>query len=431
MPPVKIIILAVISALLMACKGSDNDVDLPVINGCEIDQQSQFVKDVLLDQYLWYRDVDATLNVDNLDSPNQALELLIDRDQDRFSGIDNAANFDSLFSEGQYLGYGFSFKVASDSRVLIQFIYDDSPTGRSDIQRGDEILSINGQTVQEVIDAAAWDTVFGPNTQGHPLRMVLRNTVGNEFEVFMQKTTVNINTVLHHSVIDNGIENVGYLVFKSFLSPSNNEFPAVFEDFRTAGVRKLVLDLRYNGGGSVSVANNLASYLYADSSSQELFAKLLHNDKQQFRNSSFYLNSALNKLNLTQLIVITSAATCSASEMMINGLKPFIDVKTVGSKTCGKPVGMNGFRFCDNILLPVTFEIRNQSNEGNYFDGIAADCAAEDDVSFNFGNTSEPMLDEALYLSRENSCQSASRPQQVSTQIKKFEPVVRTVIGAQ
>ena len=430
MPPFKIIVWIMCSVLLVACDESNDDTTVD-IESCEVTQQNRAVHEVLLDKYLWYQDIDQTLDYSSLDSPQQTLEFLIDRDRDRFSGIDNAADFDSLFQEGQYLGYGFSFTIKADGRVWIQFVYNDSPAGKSSIKRGDEILSINGQTVQQVIDSLSWDTVFGPALQNHPLTMQLRNQLGNIFSVILFKTTVNINTVLHHGILHNGSENVGYLAYKSFLNTSNAEFPAVFAAFKAAGVRKVILDMRYNGGGSVSVANKLASYLYAnETTDDDLFTKLIYNDKHQDSNVFFFLESSLNQLELDQLIVITSAATCSASEMIINGLKPYVDVKTVGSATCGKPVGMNGFRFCDNIFLPVTFESQNKNDEGGYFDGISADCAAADDVNFALGDAEESMLSEALFVSANNRCQSALRVDQAERPDRKLEPVLRAVIGA-
>lgn len=429
MPPVKIIVWIMCSVLLVACDDSNDDTTVD-IESCEVAHQNRVVHEVLLDNYLWYQDIDSTLDYSSLDSPQQTLEFLIDRDRDRFSGIDNAAEFDSLFQEGQYLGYGFSFTIKANDRVWVQFVYQDSPAGRNAIQRGDEILSINGQTVKQVIDSLSWNTVFGPARQNYPLTMQLRNQQGSIFNVNLFKTTVNINTVLSQSILHNGSENVGYLAYKGFLTTSNAEFPEVFAAFKLAGVRKVILDMRYNGGGSVSVANRLASYLYANETTPDLFTKLIYNDKHQSNNAFFFLEPSLNQLDLDQLIVITSAATCSASEMIINGLKPYVDVKTVGSTTCGKPVGMNGFRFCDNIFLPVTFESQNKNDEGDYFDGISADCTAVDDVNFALGDAQESMLSEALFVSANNRCQSALRVAEPKKPDRNQESVLRGVIGA-
>jgi C-terminal processing protease CtpA/Prc len=193
----------------------------------------------------------------------------------------------------------------------------------------------------------------------------------------------------------------------------------------------MILDLRYNGGGSVWVANKLASYLYANSSNSQLFTRLQHNDKHRSRDSSYYLQTLINQLELEQLVIITTASTCSASEMIINGLKPYVNVITVGSKTCGKPVGMNGYPFCGQLMLPITFAVYNSENEGDYFDGISAQCPAEDDVSSDFGDEQEGMLSEALYVSRNNSCRSQVAQKPAATLVPVIrEDYLRNIIGA-
>lgn len=238
---------------------------------------------------------------------------------------------------------------------------------------------------------------------------------GDLISIHMEKTVVNINTVLHHSIIQNGNEKVGYLVFHSFLATSKAELVDVFNDFKAAGVTKMILDLRYNGGGLVDVAQSLASAMVTTNTATDLFTVLKYNDKHQDLNNEFFFLSLENELDLEQVTLITTGATASASESVINGLKPFVDVKTVGSTTFGKPVGMNGFEFCGNVMLPITFAGFNQDGEGDFFDGISADCAAEDDLGFSFGDVKGPMLSEALAVSQSGSCSSAKAAQKISS----------------
>ena len=243
--------------------------------------------------------------------------------------------------------------------------------------------------------------------------------------------------MLHQSVLTSGSDQIGYLVFNSFLTTSLVELIDVFADFSNAGVNKLILDLRYNGGGSVSVARDLASYLNAVSeNNQDLFARLVFNDKNQSSNQSYFLRPLIHALNLDQLIVVTTASTCSASEMIINGLSPYLDVRTVGGTTCGKPVGMNAFQFCDSMLVPVTFAVANRDQVANdtvadYFDGLPADCAAEDDLSLPFADIDDPMLAEALYVSANNACQPLAARSSPRSYRDVYAPgSLRSVIGA-
>jgi len=403
--------LLVVSLFITGCNGSsDNGNLLPQSAGCSIPEQNQFVHELLLDRYLWYREVPATIDYADFDSPEQTLEFLKYQEKDRFSYIAKKAAFNSLFGAGQYVGYGFSYFLDSDARAWFKFVYDDSAAGRAGLERGDEIISINGQTVEQISAALAWDTIFGDAKIGVPVSMVVGKKEGSIADVQMEKSVVNINTVLYSSVIDQAGEKLGYLVFNSFLGTSVDELDTVFAEFSAQGVRRLILDLRYNGGGSVSVAKELASYLYNNDASNQLFTMLEQNDKHRALDSKFYFSSKVNELDLQQLVVITTGSTASASEMIINGLKPFVPVKTIGSKTYGKPVGMNGFEFCDKIMLPITFAVYNADHNGGYFDGIEADCAADDDVSAAFGDTvNDPMLAQALRVTAGQNC-SAQKP---------------------
>ena len=403
----KKLIVFLLTSLLLSCSGGggggNNSFDLV----CTIEKQNQFVHELLLDVYYWYREVDPVINYADFDSPQQTLDFLKYEALDRFSYIADAAEFDSIFGAGQYPGFGFSLLTESDGTVWIRFIFDDSSAGRAGLQRGDQVLSINGQTVVEISDSFAWDDVLGSDEEeGYTISMLVRKQDGSIVTMSMEKSIVNINTVLHSSVINTSSDSVGYMVYESFIGTSNAEFERIFNTFNTAGVTKLILDLRYNGGGSALVATNLASYLKSVSTNNtEEFATLIYNDKLQFLNETLYLSPMINSLNIDQLIIITSEQTCSASEMIISGLDPYLDVKTVGSPTCGKPVGMNGFEYCGNVILPVTFAVENVNNVGEYFNGLAADCPADDDVSYDFGDNLDPMLSQALYLSENNTCQ--------------------------
>ncbi len=407
MPLIRLIPVLLLTLLLPSCEeGGD---DLPFLASCDLEDQNRFVHDVLLDRYLWYQEVEPVISYADFDSPQQLLDFLKYDEKDRFSYITNASEFQNLFNAGQYLGYGFSYLTQADDTVWVRFVYTDSPAGRAGLERGDEILAINGQTVADIISANAWSDIFGPAQQNYPLDLEIRKPGSSATVLNLFKTTVNINTVLHASVRPQGINQVGYLVFKSFLGTSNAELESVFSQFKAASVNRLILDLRYNSGGSVSVARNLASYIYQDET-YPVFVSLEHNDKNPFYDTSYSLIAQFHSLDLDQVIILTTGETCSASEMLINGLDPFLDVKTVGSTTCGKPVGMNTFYFCDNALLPVTFAGFNSLGEGDYFDGLPADCAAGDDIDFAFGDENEPMLKEALFVNANDECQVIRKP---------------------
>ena len=110
-------------------------------------------------------------------------------------------------------------------------------------------------------------------------------------------------------------------------------------------------------------------------------------------------------------MVITTRGSASASEAIINGLRPYMDVKVVGDTTYGKPVGQYGFDFCEKVLYPVAFLVTNARGEADYFDGIPADCAAADDVDHALADPREASLAEALYVVRNGRCSGTAAAQ--------------------
>jgi hypothetical protein len=105
-----------------------------------------------------------------------------------------------------------------------------------------------------------------------------------------------------------------------------------------------------------------------------------------------------------RLIVITTRASASASELVINALRPFMPVIVIGDRTYGKPVGQGVFTFCDKALAPVAFALRNANGEGDFFEGFAPTCAAADDLNFQIGDPNEASLKEALVFAGTDAC---------------------------
>jgi C-terminal processing protease CtpA/Prc len=429
--------------LLVACNNGGNSqscADLINANQCSIAAQNQCVHELMQRHYLWYQQVPAEINYEDFISPTETLDFLRYEDPgpDRFSSITTEDAFDSLFAEGQYLGFGFSYLVEESGHLRVRFVYTDSPAGEAGMQRGDQIVSINDQTSESLTENPGWPVIFGGDEIGYPVRMRLQREGQGEYDVAMQKSVVNINTVLHSSVIDQAGIPVGYLVFKSFLQTSIEELDAVFADFRAAGVSHVILDLRYNGGGSVNVSNHLASYLRPGQSSGQLFNRLEFNDLNTAENTHLWFDSEIQGLQLDRLVVITSSETASASEMVINGLAPYVEVRTLGATTYGKPVGMSPFFFCDNALLPVTFQIENSAGVGEYFDGLAADCARVDDqgallddYSFAFGDAQSPLLRQALDYVVDGQCVTQrGRRSAHSIRLPVFNNPLEALIGA-
>jgi C-terminal processing protease CtpA/Prc len=184
-----------------------------------------------------------------------------------------------------------------------------------------------------------------------------------------------------------------------------------FTQIRDAGATELVLDLRYNGGGFVSVAQHLAGLIGGPPLVGQVFVQFTHNDKQTSRNTAYLFEAKPQALAVTRLVVITTRGSASASEAIVNGLRPYMDVKVVGDTTLGKPVGQYGFDFCEKVLFAVSYLVTNARGQADYFNGIPADCAAADDVDRPLADPREASLAEALYVVRNGRCSGAAAAQ--------------------
>jgi hypothetical protein len=160
----------------------------------------------------------------------------------------------------------------------------------------------------------------------------------------------------------------------------------------------LILDLRYNSGGDLNIAQTLASYIAGNSYKGIVFAKLSHNDKLQNYNTSLTFKSTDYSVALPRLMVITSRSTASASEDVMNGLKPMVNVVSFGDTTNGKPTGMYPWYVGKKYaMLPIAFKIVNSQNLGEFFDGIFPAKLAPDDITHDFNDRNEACLKEVIY----------------------------------
>lgn len=382
-------------SLVLSCSSSsftDDDYGLD-LQTCALETQNEFVHRAMQDRYYWYEEIPSAVNYSAYSSPNAVVDALKFSPLDRFSYVTLAESHNAYYNEGQYVGFGFGFERETG---ILRFVYDQSPFGQAGFKRGDKIISIDGELTSDIIANDTWGTVFGESTVGVAKTFIIEHQDTTQTSITLSKAVVTINTVLSAESFDQNGTQYAYLAFKSFINPSYDELSTAFNQFKTDNAEKLILDLRYNGGGSIAVANALASYIYKPSTNSEKFVTLEFNDKYSSEDYSFFFSDLTNTLDLNEVIILTTDATCSASEMVINSLEPFIDVTVIGSTTCGKPIGMRSQNFCSSKLVAINFQGFNSDGFGDYFNGLNADCAASDDLSFDLGDPDEPMLKAAL-----------------------------------
>lgn len=392
--------------MLSACGGSGGSSDITA--ECSIPGQNQAVYNTMQQWYLWYEKL-PVLNPASFDSPQALLNALIapvTDPVDRFSFLTTQAEEDALFGESQFIGFGFRQQPGTDS-VTVLDVFEDGPADLGGLDRGSSILAIDGVPIADILASeGGLSGALGPAEIGFEVEMTFRNQAGDEITSTFFKDTVTIPPVTATQVFDLDGVSTGYLVFRNFVDPGVPALNSAFIEFSNAGVTQLIVDLRYNGGGLLRVAEHFANLLASRDHPGLPFYSLRFNDKNSGRNETFLFttNPPTIALSLDKLVFITTPATASASEMLINGLPPYVETITVGDTTFGKPVGQLGFRFCEQVLRPVSFEFVNGLGEGGFFDGIGPDCVAADDVTVPFGVTGEDSFDAAVHWLATGSC---------------------------
>jgi C-terminal peptidase prc len=387
---------------------------------CTTTGQNLFVRDVLDQFYLWYREL-PFLNPANYASPEAYLEAarykLLDS---RFSYITSRAANDAFYSDSQFIGLGISTQTTETEMRILQ-VFPESPASEAGMARGDRIVEINGQAVTALIASGAIGGAFGESAAGVTVAVTFRSRAGQTRQATLVKRPVTIPTVSLTRTFRVDGRIVGYLFFRNFVQPSYDALDDAFAALREAGATEVVIDLRYNGGGLVDVAVHLGSLVGGVLTQGRVFATYRHNDKQSARNETLRFDDATIDLRLSRLFVITTRSSASASELVINSLRPHLPVIVIGDATYGKPVGQYGFNFCDKVLAPVSFSLVNAEGNGDFFDGIPPDCTAADDVEHDLGSADEGSLAEALHFIRTGSC-SVPRSTGARTLRATFEP---------
>ena len=217
---------------------------------------------------------------------------------------------------------------------------------------------------------------------------------------------------------------VGYILFNDHSQGAQDELIASFDSLRSAGVDDLVLDMRYNTGGYLYVAQAVASMVTGPQNEGRVFERLRYNARRQAdtaagiyfisgqvqtAESVYPRGAALPQLNLPRLYVLSSAQTCSASESIVNSLRGIdVEVVLVGGTTCGKPYGFHRQDNCGLAFYAIEFQGYNAKNFGDYTGGIKATCPVADKADPALGTSTEPLLAAALFHIDTGSCPAAT-----------------------
>jgi C-terminal peptidase prc len=372
---------------------------------CPVVSQNLAVRDVMTQVYLWDRFL-PQVDPARFDSPEAYLEALRYRPLDgTFSYISSRAADEAFFSASQFTGVGLSTRLSGNALRITQ-VFPLGPADQAGLRRGDRIVEIADRTVDALVATGEIGAAFGPAQAGVQVTLLVERRDGTRLRTTLTKRSVTIPTVGLAQVIEVDGRRVGYLHFRTFVQPSFRALDEAFALFKTSRVHDLVLDLRYNGGGLVQVAQHLAGLLGGALTAGQVFAEFSHNDRHRFLDRRLRFETPSNALGIARLFAITTRASASASELVLNALRPFIPVVIIGDRTFGKPVGQYSFTFCDKVIHPVAFALRNAKGEGDFFDGLPAACPAADDLDFDLGDPREASLAEAVAYIRTGRCRT-------------------------
>ena len=393
----KSLLLLVFIGCWMACKKEEPMVTPPEVEPEEVVIPTLYteIMEVMKEWYLWNDEI-PEVDLASYSSPSDLLNDLAWHPNDQWSYIGQASTVQSFYDEGEFIGHGYGWTWYEDGTLRLNFVYEDSPAYEAGMRRGFAVIEIDNKDIRNI----NIKTAVGPNTVGHQTTFTVINLEGDTTQLTMAKEVVKMNTVLHTEVNEVAGKQVGYLVFKSFVTPSIAELDQAFNEFKGQGVEELVLDLRYNAGGRVSVAKHLLSWLAPFSAEGQTMFEYSHNtDRAEEHNSLVVFDSISHSLNLNKLVVLTSLGTASASELIINSLRPYIPVVTIGYDTYGKPVGSYGFTTSDEqyVIAPISLRIVNANGEGDYFNGLTPDSYTVDNPKVPFGDDEEWGFQQAMY----------------------------------
>ena len=340
----------------------------------------------------------------------------------------------SLEGIGTDFGIALSAVGSSSSyQIYVRYVSPGSPAANNFMNRGDLLTEVNGRVLGSNFtnDQNFINNAFDQSS----IRLTGRKSNGASFTRILTKMTYSSSPVYRDTVITRGGKKIGYLAFARFSNPLNASaaLNQSFSKFASNGITDLVVDLRYNGGGYVSTAQQMINLIAPPSTNGQVMFVEYFNQTMQNRQATILKNQPLLDANnhiqysngkivtyydvdysvaentyrfekkgslntVSNVIFIVIGNTASASELVINSLRPYLTVKTVGSTSYGKPVGFFPITIDKYDVYYSMFESRNARGEGGYYSGFKPDRDSQDDVTHDFGDPAEASFAAALNI---------------------------------
>ena len=404
-------------------------------------QISDFIWEGLNTYYYWQEEVEALADSKLEDekayaefiSQNADPELFFDsllHPEDRFSWIEEdyvelENSLQGIYaSNGVEFGLAYACQDCNEIVGYVQYILEDSDASNKNIKRGDYFTGVNGIT----LTVGNYRNLLFGDELSYTLNIadsIDGNLVLNGINVELTKEeNFETNPIQISKTIDTNSGKIGYLMYNQFVADKSPQLNEVFGNFKSEGIIDLVVDLRYNGGGSVANCIELASMITGQFNG-EIFAKEKWNSKLTTYFEERYGaerlierfvdvlsdGESINSLSLNRVFILTTSSSASASELLINSLSAYIDVVHIGEKTVGKNVGsITVYDYIDNdgnknpdhtyAMQPIVLKIANKDDFAEYTDGLEPNTAIDEEIKNLgiLGDPSEPLLATAISI---------------------------------
>jgi hypothetical protein len=356
--------------------------------------EKRFLHTLFSTEYLWYDQVASTVEYEQYSERQEMINDLRVDPPDNWSFTLTQNEYEALANQ-KTEGFGFGYMPG----FKIYLVRIDSPAWGK-LQRGDQIIEVNGENASDENIHAASQNLYKETTF-----TLLRD--GNNIDVTVTPKEYSYK-VTEGKIFQQGSEKIGYMRFDAFSESAVSEIEKLFDYFHSETIDELIIDLRYNGGGSIATTSSLLDNLHNENPGDRQMY-LDWNAEYQNRNTAYYFEEQDeqdgNELALPRIIFLVTEHSASASEALINALAPYKDqVVTIGDATHGKPVGMSGKRYGEHYYFLINFMVKNQAGDTTSFNGIPVTCSAEDDLAHLRGDANETMLKSALYYIEHGTC---------------------------
>ena len=384
---------------------------------------NEWIDGIMKDVYLWNTKIPASVNYKKEADPKELFNKMLYTEEDQWSWITN--DWSSFLKELEgtpvSMGYAPAFFYKNEGSneviIIIKYVYKGSPADKAGLKRGDIVLTINGQTLN---DENYYDLYSG---NSYTIGLGAYNSATQTYRlngtsIALSAVSFNADPVIHYEVKEIEGKKIGYWVYTGFTSGVNNSFlksvDAVIDSFKQSAITDLIIDLRYNPGGSPGTATYLASsiapkYVVED---KKVFQKMVYNKKLQDyfelqdndTDLNYRFSAGPGNLNLRKVYFLTTKGTASSSEALIAGLKPYMNVVMVGDTTSGKYTGAwvlydtNEPPKHNWCIVPIVLRFANASGFTNFKDGIAPDIYVKDYLipAYPFGDLKDEVLATAI-----------------------------------